>query len=52
MNDIQQYQVYHLHRPTDLIFDTYEEAYRAGIRRYNEGIEFDVVTIWRKRTCQ
>ena len=46
-NSKRQYRVYHLHRPTDLAFDTYEEAYQAGLRRYGEGIEFEVVTVWR-----
>ena len=49
MDAIRQYRVYRYHQPTDLVFATYDEARRAGLRRYGADYEFSVETVWRAR---
>lgn len=44
----RHYRVYRYHQPTDIIFVTYGEAYRDGLRRYGAAYEFEIVEVWRK----
>ena len=46
-NSKLQYRVYRLHKPTDLVFDTYDEAFSAGLRQYGAAYEFAIVEVWR-----
>ena len=41
------FRVYRYHQPTDLVFATRDEAYRAGLRRYGAAYEFEIVEVWR-----